>query len=151
MSIFFKHIRNGLKGLWIYSFCFILIFNLFFLPGYANSSEVYGMGIIASFLIPLFVILLFLLTIAGLMYFFETIFLISKAFILFAVFEVVLLLLIGNIALFGLFETANNSLPKDLQEELLLFHKKRDFGLSMSNLISVLVYTVVMGIRKRWQ
>jgi hypothetical protein len=148
MATFFKQIQDGLKGLWIYSLCFSIIFNFIFLPRFVDGGEAFGMFNIVSFFMQLLIFALFPLTIAVLSYLITRVNTIAKAIVLFLISEVVLSLLIGNISLFGLFETATPNVSKDLQSRLLVFDKSRDFALSMSSLISVVVYFVAVSINK---
>ena len=73
------------------------------------------------------------------------------AIVLFLIGEIAILLLTGNVYLFGLFENSPPNVSKDLQEELLVFHKNRDFALSVSNLISSAKYYVAMSLNKEKQ
>jgi hypothetical protein len=149
MATFFKQIKDSLSWLWIYSLCFLVVFNFIFLPRFANSGETFGMYIIASFFLQLLTFILFPLAIVTLNKIISQVNPIAKAIVLFLSFEVVLLLFIGNVSLFGLFETPTPNVTRDLQSDLLTFHKNRDFGLSISSLTSVVVYFFTTIISKK--
>jgi hypothetical protein len=149
MATFFKQIKDSSKGLWIYSLCFIVIFNFIFLPRFADGSETFGMFIIASFFLQFLTFLVFPLTIVTMNYLFRQVNAITMAIVLFLSFELVLLLFIGNVSLFGLFETVTPSVSTDLQNDLLTFHKSRDFAFSISSLASVVVYFIAITIIKK--
>jgi hypothetical protein len=149
MATFFKQIKDSLKWLWIYSLCFLVVFNFIFLPRFADSGETFFMFTIASFFLQLLTFILFPLAIVTLNKVFRQVNSIAKAIVLFLSFEAVLLLFIGNVSLFGLFEMPTPNVSSDLQSDLLTFHKNRDFGLSISNLISVVVYFITTTISKK--
>jgi hypothetical protein len=150
MASIYKQIKDSLKEFWIYSLCFIVVFNFIFLPRFADGSATSGMFVIASFFLQFLTFLLFPLAIVALNYLFGQVNAITKAIVLFLSFEIVLLLFIGNVSLFGLFETETLNVSRDLQKDLLTFHKRRDFALSISSLASVVVYFIAITIcRKR--
>lgn len=152
MAMFFKHIKKDARELWIYSVCFIVIFNFAFLPRVVHGGETFGMFIISSFLLQLITVALYLLMISAVRYSWVTHpDKIVKAIILFFVFEIILFFFIGNISFFGLFEHPFQNVSKSLQHDILAFHKKRDFAFSMSSLVSVIIYfigTAIAGRRK---
>jgi hypothetical protein len=149
MATFFKQIKDSLKWLGIYSLCFLVVFNFIFLPRFADSSETFGMFIIASFLLQLLTFILYPLAIVTLNKVFSQVNPIEKAIVLFLTFEVVVALFIGNVSLFGLFETQTPTVSGDLQSDLLTFHKNRDFGLSISSLTGVVVYFITTITSKK--
>ena len=151
MATFFKQIKDSLKWLWIYSLCFLVVFNFIFLPRFADGGDTFGMFIIASFFLQLLTFILFPLAIVTLNKVFRQVNPTAKAIVLFLSFEVVLLLFIGNVSLFGLFETQTPTVSGDLQSDLLTFHKNRDFGLSISSLTGVVIYFITTTISNKRQ
>jgi hypothetical protein len=151
MDTFFKHIKSSIRGLWIYSLCFILIFNIIFFSKSTDSSETSGMFILISFFLQILTFILFPFTIVVVSYVGFKTNRIIMAIVLFLIGEIAILLLTGNVSLFGLFENSPPNVSKDLQEELLVFHKNRDFALSVSNLISSAIYYVAMSLNKEKQ
>jgi hypothetical protein len=149
MASIYKQIKDSLKEFWIYSLCFIVVFNFIFLPRFADGSETFGMFIIVSFFLQFLTFILFPLAIVALNYLFGQVNAITKAIVLFLSFEIVLLLFIGNVSLFGLFETVTLNVSRDLQKDLLTFHKSRDFAFSISSLASVVVYFIAITISRK--
>jgi len=149
MSIPLKSIKPNLRGLWIYSLSFIVLFDFIFLKTFSDSGQTFGMFIIVSFILQLLTIFFFILTILGLQLISIRQNIIINSIILFLVSEISIVILTGDISLFGLFETHDYHLSTDLDNSLMKFHKERDLALSTSGLLSCITYLALSAFRRR--
>jgi hypothetical protein len=133
-------IRNN-RNVLIYSLCFLLIFNLLFLPGFTDGRQTTNMFIIASFVI---VILTFL-------YYLVLKFLLRKKNIPFLLDCLILFLLSelavfcikgGEICLFGIPYKLQYYTGTNTTADIVLFREQRDFALSMSFLFGGVICVI---------
>lgn len=143
--------KNASKGFWVYSLCYIAIFNIIFLPRFADSSQTMGMFILISIFFQFLIFILFLLAIKALDYWGVKTNSIARAVILFFIAEISTSIFTGHPPLFGLLVIATANVPSDLESNLLSFRKNRDFAFSMSSTISVIAYFAATTIRREIQ
>jgi len=141
--------KESLKRFWIYSLCYLAIFNFIFLPRFAADSQTMGMFIIISVILQFLTFILFHLAIAGLSYLGISVKAFAKAVILFLIAQISIFIVSGDIPLFGLLIISPTNVSESLQSNLLAFRKSRDFALSMSGLISTVVYFVATMTRRK--
>lgn len=151
MSIDFKLIKTNLRGLWIYSLSFIMLFDFVFLRTFSDSEQTFGMFIIVSFILQALTIFLFILTVLTLQLIPVRQNIMVNSILLFILFEISISIMTGDISLFGLFETHNKNLSSNLDKSLMTFHKGRDFALSISGLLSCAIFFVFSLLTKRQQ
>ena len=148
MSIPLKSIKPNLRGLSIYSLSFIVLFDFIFLKTFSDSGQTFGMFIIASFILQLLTIFFFILTTFGLQLISIRQNIIINSIILFLVSEISIVILTGDISLFGLFETHDYHLSTDFDNSM-KFHEERDLALSTSGLLSCITYLALSAFRRR--
>lgn len=151
MSIDFIYIKTNLVGMWIYNISFIFLFDSIFLKTFAQDSQTVGMFIIISVILQLYTAFLFILTTLGLLLIPIRQNVIINSIVLFILSEISVLLMTGDISLFGIFDTYNTSLSPNLDKSLIAFHQGRDFALSISGLLSCVVYFLFSWFRQRKQ
>ena len=151
MSVDLKSIKTKISRLWIYSLSFIVLFDFIFLRTFSDSGQTFGMFILVSFVLQVVTLFLFILTTLGLQHFQIRQNIFVNSFLLFLISEISIFLVTRDISLFGFFETHNLNLSTDLDNSLMKFHKGRDFALSMSGLLSCVIYLVFSLFRQRRQ
>lgn len=151
MSIDFNSIKTSIRGLWVYSLSFIVLFDFIFLKTFSDSGQTFGMFIIVSVILQVLTIFFFILTTLGLLLIPVRQNVILNSIVLFILSEISILLMTGDISLFGFFETHNSNLSADLDKSLMAFHKGRDFALSISGLLSCIMYFLFSFFRQRQQ
>lgn len=151
MSIDFKSIKTNMRGLWIYNLSFIVLFDFIFLKTFSDSGQTFGMFIIVSVILQALTVFLFILTTLGLLLIPIRQSVLVNSIILFILSEISVLVMTADISLFGLFETHNPNLSPDLDKSLMAFRKGRDFALSISGLLSCVIYFLFSYFRQRKQ
>jgi len=151
MSFDFKLIKSNLRGLWIYSLSYIVLFDFIFLRTFSDSGQTFGIFIIVSFILQALTIFLFILTSLGLQFSPIRQNIVVNTILLFLLSEISIFIITSDILLFGLFERPSLNLSLDLDKSQMKFHKGRDCALSISGLLSCVVYFVLSLLGKRQQ
>lgn len=149
MSIQYNAIKKNLSQIWVYNLSFILLFDFIFLRTFSDGGETFGMFIIFSFVLQILTTFFFALAslIFKLISFKQNN--IINAVLLFIISEISILVMTGDISLFGLFETQDLNLSPDLGSSLMKFHKQRDLALSISGLLSCIIYFMASVFKRK--
>ncbi len=128
------------KNFVVYAICFLLTFNLYFLPGFSDSHQTSNMLVLISFIhvalnsIVFWILYRFILGktgIKGSVFIHCLILYLSSEFVIFCLSG-------GKVCLFGIIYKSHWN-TDSIDNEILNFRKKRDFAFSMSFLISAVI------------
>ncbi len=129
---------NNNRNFLVYSLCFLLTYNLIFLPGFTNEIQTKGIFVVSSFGIITFTFLLYLLSKFLLKKLNIGVTIWIDCLLLFLLSELTIFIFSGGeICLFGLiYRLGNNAKTAN---STVVFREQRDFAFSISFLISACV------------
>jgi hypothetical protein len=137
------------KNILIYALCFLLIFNTYFLLQIGDSGETNDMLILISFIMVVFIFVFYWMSRLLLKKLEIEPSILTHCLILYLISQFVMFLISGGeICSFGIIYKLHLT-NKLIDKDILLFRGQRDFGFSMSFLISSLACFVLQIIFKR--